>query len=237
MAERPIFIPAKDAPSFVIEVSCNIPWASGFAPVQKKKNIRALHEAGAIKGLTPLLEISTKSDEVAGQHLSAFHLKVRSAIGDIPLECAYQGSKVFERGGPYTDLYEIDARAAKRDPRLQESGKLIRFEFDGHRFPLQPMTVFYDWLYLSATYPHREWLKDRLTNKVSYHGFTDIEFNPKKSVNCQARSCALLVALMEEELLDTAIQSPESFIEIMSKHARPSIGKESEQQLSLRSPA
>lgn len=235
MAERPIFIPAKDAPNFVVEVNCTIPWASGFASVQKKKNIKALHAAGAAKGITPLLEISTKSDEIAGQHLSAFHLKVHSMIGEIPLECAYQGSKVFERGGPYTDLYEIDAREAKRDPRLQKSGKLIRFEFDGEKFPLQPMTVFYDWLYLIATYPHREWLKDRLTNKVSYHGFTDIEFNPKKSVNCQARSCALLVALMEKDLLDTAIQSPEYFIQIMSKHRQPMIGKESGLQLSLKS--
>jgi hypothetical protein len=236
MVERPIFVPAKDAPSFVKEVNCNIPWASGFAPVQKKKNIKALHEAGAIKGLTPLLEISTKSDEVAGQHLSAFHLKVQSEVGEIPLECAYQGSKVFERGGPYTDLFEMDARAAKRDPRLQESGRLIRFEFKGHKFPLQPMTVFYDWLYLTATYPHREWLKDRLTHRVSYHGFTDIEFNPKKSVNCQARSCALLVALMEEGILDDVIQSPESFINIMSKHARPATSNESEPQLLLESP-
>ena len=233
MVERPIFLPAKDAPSFVGEVSFSIPWASGFAPVQKKKNIKALHAAGAANGLSPLLEISTKSDDIAGQHLSAFHLKVHSEVGDIPLECAYQGSKVFERGGPYIDLFDADARVAKRDPRLHDSGRLIRFEFEGHRFPLQPMTVFYDWLYLTAVYPHRQWLKDRLTNRVSYVGFTDIEFNPSKSVNCQARSCALFVALMEKGVLDSAIRSPESFIEIMRAGARARIGKETAQQLSL----
>jgi hypothetical protein len=233
MADRPIFVPAKDAPGFVEEISLNIPWASGFAPVQKKKNIKALHEAAASKGFAPLLEISTKSDVVAGQHLSAFHLRVQSDVGDISLECAFQGSKVFERGGPYTDLYEGDARTAKRDPRLRESGRLIRFEFDGHIFPLQPTTVFYDWLYLTAIYPHRQWLKDRLTDKVNYAGFTDIEFNPSKSINCQARSCALFVALMQKDLLENAIKSPESFIEMMKERSRPQMTKETERQLSL----
>jgi hypothetical protein len=218
MARRPIFIPATDAPGFVKEISLDIPWASGFAAVQKKKNIMALHKVAAIKGFSPLLEVSTKSEEIAGQHLSAFHLKVESEIGQIPLECAFQGSKVFEQGGPYTDLFEIDARAAKRDPRLRESGALVEFEFEGQKFPLSPKTVFYDWLYLNALYPHREWLNDRLTNKITYAGFTDIEFNPAKSINCQARSCALFVALMQNGLLHDAIKSPDSFIKTMKKN-------------------
>jgi hypothetical protein len=233
MAERPIFLPAPDAPGFVSEVSVSIPWASGFAAVQKKKNIRALHAAGATEGLSPLLEISTKSEEIVGRRLSAFYLEVHRDIGDVPLECAYQGSKVFERGGPYVDLFDVDARAAKRDPRLHDSGSLIRFEFEGHKFPLQPMTIFYDWLYLTAIYTHRQWLKNRLTKRVSYVGFTDIEFNPDKSVNCQARSCALFVALTKKGVLDDAIRSPESFIEFMSANTSPQIGKDRAQQLSL----
>ena len=64
------------------------------------------------------------------------------------MECAYQGSKVFERGGPYTDLYSVDVRTAKRDPRLKESGRLTGFLFEGFKFPLEPKTVFYDWLSL-----------------------------------------------------------------------------------------
>ncbi len=233
MAERPIFIPAKGAQGFVREIKLSIPWASGFAPSQKKKNVEALHQAAALKGLSPLLEVSTKSDEVAGRHLSAFHLKIYSDIGEIPLESAYQGSKVFERGGPYTDLYEKDARTAKRDHRLKEFGRIIRFEFEGHEFPLQPMTVFYDWLYLTAIYPHRRWLMDRLTSKAGYVGFTDIEFNPSKSVNCQARSCALFVALSQGGLLDRAIESPDAFVETIKSHAFPRIGQESGRQLSL----
>lgn len=233
MAERPIFVPVESGPTFVREISLEIPWASGFAPVQKKKNIKSLHAAAAKRGFAPLLEVSTKSDVVAGQHLSAFHLKVESKTGPIPLESAYQGSKVFERGGPYTDLYDVDARTAKRDPRLQESGRLIRFEFDGHKFPLSPPTVFYDWLYLTAIYSHREWLKERLTEHEEFAGFTDIEFNPSKSVNCQARSCALFVALIKRKLLDDAIQSPEAFIATMKGDGRSPIAKESETRLAV----
>jgi hypothetical protein len=233
VTERPIFIPARDAPGYVREISFNIPWASGFASVQKKKNIKALHEAAERKGFSPLLEVSTKSDVIAGQHLSAFHLMVQCEQGDIPLECAFQGSKVFERGGPYIDLYEVDARTAKRDPRLQESGRLIRFEFDGRVFPLLPKTVFYDWLYLTAIYPHRLWLRDRLTDKVNYAGFTDIEFNPSKSINCQARSCALFVALMQKDMLESVIKSPEIFIESMKADLPLRINSEVERQLSF----
>jgi hypothetical protein len=219
MAERPIFIPAKDVPGFVKTISFTISWAGGFASTQKQKNIRALHAAAAEAGYSPLLEVSTKSEEKAGRHLSAFHLKVRTRGGDISLESAFQGSKVFEAGGPYTDIYEVDARTAKGDPRLRESGRLIGFEFEDLKFPLEPTTVFYDWLYLNAIFPHRGWLKDRLTGRISYAGFTDIEFNPAKSVNCQARSCALFVALMQNEMLDFAISSPKLFIETMARHS------------------
>jgi hypothetical protein len=216
MAERPIFIPSPNTPELVKEVFCRIVWNPGFAPVQKKKNVKALHQAAAIAGYSPLLEVSTKSDEKLGQHLSAFHLKVHSDhFGDIPLECAFQGSKVFEGGGPYTDLYSAEVRAAKRDPRLQSSGRLVAFKFENFSFPLDPKTVFYDWLYINAIFPHREWL----TRMNRYAGFTDIEFNPERSINCQARSCALFVALMTKNLLEDAVESPEAFIGLISRHS------------------
>jgi hypothetical protein len=233
MAERPIFVPVEIGPNFVREINLEIPWASGFAPVQKRKNIKSLHEAAAKRGFSPLLEISTKSDVTVGQHLSAFHLKVQSRIGPIPLESAYQGSKVFERGGPFTDLYAVDARSAKRDPRLQDSGRLVRFEFGSYVFPLVPQTVFYDWLYLTAIYPHREWLKERLAEREKFVGFTDIEFNPSKSINCQARSCALFIALIKRELYDSALQSPKSFVETMRGSGLAPISKENDFRLAV----
>src|SRR5271154_5521073 len=110
MTERPIFLPSHDGPELVREIYFSLVWNPGFAATQKKKNIKALHDTAARAGYSPLLEISTKSEDKVGQHLSAFHLKVHSdRLGDIPLECAFQGSKLFENGGPYTDLYVQDA--------------------------------------------------------------------------------------------------------------------------------
>jgi hypothetical protein len=215
MAERPIFVPAPDEPELVKEMYLRLKWHPGFAPVQKEKNVQELHAAAAANGYSPVLEVSSKSTGKLGRHLSAFHLRIQSRVGEMPLESAFQGSKVFERGGPFTDLYAVDAREAKRDPRLRNSGQIVAFDFNGVRFPIEPRTAFYDWLYISAIYPHREWLQ-RLNR---YAAFSDIEFNPERSVNCQARSCALFVSLMTKGFLDAAVESPESFIDTLAAHA------------------
>ncbi|MCO5064310.1 MAG: hypothetical protein M9924_07810 [Rhizobiaceae bacterium] len=227
MAERPIFVPSSEDRGYVRRLDFDIPWAGGFAEVQKKKNIRSLHDAAKKAGYSPLLEVSSKSDEIAGRHLSAFHLRVMTHVGDMPLENAFQGSKVFEHGGPYTDLYDVDPREAKRDPRLRGSGALIGFRFEGFDFPLNPTTVFYDWLYLNAIFPHRLWLKNRIDGEVKYDGFTDISFNPSKSINCQAKSCALFVVLMREDKLERYLETPETFIAAMAAHSNPPVEHQS----------
>ncbi len=218
MAERPIFVPTTEEDGYVKRVDLEIAWAGGFADVQKKKNIRSLHDAAKRAGYSPLLEVSSKSDEIAGRHLSAFHLRVSLGDRDMPLENAFQGSKVFENGGPYKDLFEVDPREAKRDPRLRSSGALKGFKFDGFEFPLKPTTVFYDWLYLNSIFPHRQWLKNRVDGEKRYEGFSDIEFNPSKSINCQAKSCALFVSLMREDKLDNYLETPSKFIAAMAAH-------------------
>ena len=54
-------------------------------------------------------------------------------------------------------------------------------------FRLETRTFFYDWLYVSALAGHPE-----LVNELEHRAaFTDIEFNPKRSINCQAHSVAL----------------------------------------------
>ncbi|MBV5310656.1 DarT1-associated NADAR antitoxin family protein [Chromatium okenii] len=212
MATRPVFIPRTDNARLVDEISVDFQWSPGFAPVQKKKNIRALHEAAYHLGYENLLEVSTKSEEKIGVHLSAFNLRVLvPEIGDIPLENAYQGSKVFLRGGPFNDLYKTNPREAKKDPRLKGSGPLSSFRFDGELWTLEPKTAFYDWLYIRSIYPHREYL-ERLCH---FGGFTDIEFNPSKSLNCQARSCAIFVSLMKKGILSEAVENRETFISIL----------------------
>lgn len=216
MAERPVFAPSLSGTRLVEEVPISFTWHPGMAPSQKKKNVTALHNAAHMRGFSYLLEVSSKSDREIGRKLSAFHQKIRLKNGRmISLENAFQGSKVFENGGPYTDLYDVEPRDAKRDMRLKESGKLLHFEFEGEIFPLYPKSVFYDWLYIRAILPQREWLK-RLS-KVD--GFTDIEFNPEKSVNCQARSCAYFVALERRGELDDAISGFNKFMEMQKEAA------------------
>ena len=119
-------------------------------------------------------------------------------------------------GGPFTDLYrkgEKEIGEAKRDPRLKGSGALIGFRFEGFDFPLEPKTVFYDWLYCSFLSGYRDWA----VKLYDYAGFTDIEFNPHRSINCQARSAALFLSLMKRGQLDEALQSPADFIRVLSK--------------------
>jgi hypothetical protein len=227
MAERPIFISTPDSDDLVKEIFFQIHWHSGFARVQKDRNVEALHAAAALDGYRDLLEISTKSKSERGRHLSAFHMTADTkAYGTIKLELAFQGSKVFEHGGPFTDLYrkgEKEIGEAKRDPRLQNSGNLIGFRFEGFDFPLEPKTVFYDWLYITFLKNFWDWAP----KLYAYGGFTDVEFNPHRSINCQARSCALFLSLMRRNLLDKAVESPQAFIALLSDFDyRPQLRRE-----------
>jgi Family of unknown function (DUF6977) len=224
MAERPVFVSATESGKLVCEIFFEIKWHPGFAVSQKEKNIQELHAAAEKRGFRHLLEISSKSKNERGQHLSAFHMKVKMPDGrEIPMECAFQGSKVFERGGPFTDLYWMEPRDAKRDPRLKESGSLTGFKFADFCWPLEPKTAFYDWLYVTFLKDWREWAE----KLYSYGGFTDIEFNPHRSINCQARSCALFLTLMKRNLLDDAIKSPQDFITtLLSFDYRPQLRAE-----------
>jgi hypothetical protein len=216
MAERPVFVPSTSGSLLVDEIFISFKWHPGLAASQKKKNVLELHQvAASTYGLSPLLEISSKSDIKVGRNLSAFHLKIQFHGRETTVECLYQGSKVFDNGGPFEDLYWVGSKEAKRDERLRQSGRLVGFSLDGKRYPTSPPTVFYDWLYFSALYPHREWLQKR----EEWAGFTDIEFNPERSWNCQARSFAAFVSLQRRGMLDEAIASFERFYDIMRSAA------------------
>ena len=195
MAKRPVFV--VESAGRVAEVNVEFKWHPGMSAAQKRRSVASLHQAARNKGLHTVLEVSTKSDEMIGRSLSALNLEISlSSLGKLSVECAFQGSKVFKGGGPFVDMYHMDAVAIKRDSRLRESGALLKFDLKGDVWPLEPKTVFYDWLYLLALIQNSK-LSDQLS---SYSGFTDIEFNPKKSFNTQARSCALFVALKRSRI-------------------------------------
>lgn len=207
MAFRPVFIPQYNGPFLVEERSFEIPWAPGFSPTQKKKNIIALHREAQTHGLERILEISSKSDNKVGQRLSAFSLKIEVDSVKYSLESVYQGSKVFEHGGPFTHLFSLSPRDAKRFIRHTESGNLTGFKFGGKIYPLSPKNAFYDWLYIRSLLEHADWIK----KNVLYEAFTDIEFNPNKQVNCQARAFAEYLSLLGRNKLPEAARDFDHF--------------------------
>lgn len=214
MATRPVFVSEITKDSFINEVNVEFQWFPGMAVTQKQKSIRSLHNSADNQGLSPILEISSKSENPLGVKLSAFNLKLR-IFEDISttVETAYQGSKVFKDGGPFIDLYYKNSREAKKDERLFESGNLIGFELEGVRWGLHPETSFYDWLYINALTQNEE-LSEEI---IRYKSFTDIEYNPKKQVSCQARSAAYFVSLYKLNLLNDFLKSKEDFLRLYKK--------------------
>ena len=212
MATRPIFI-VSDTGKFVKEVGIEFKWFPGLSVTQKQKSIEAMHTAAnkQFKNIK-ILEISSKSKSELGINLSAFNLTFTTMKFNkcYSVETAFQSSKVFEFGGPYSDLLDKTSREAKKDHRLKISGRLISFKFFGTEWPLEPKTIFYDWLYINALVKNQE-LSSHI---LAYDAFTDIEFNPDKSLNCQARSAAIYVSLCRRGLLDNALASKDDFIRI-----------------------
>lgn len=189
MAQRPIFIPSST--HLFEEKNVEFTWVPGMAMVQKQKNIQALHEAGKKAEIHSILEVSSKSANPLGVQLSAFNLTL--TVNTVPrtIENIFQSSKVFEKAGPFEDLLYTTPREAKQDERLSTSGGLIGFRWLGIDYPREPKTIFYDWIYISALLEH----KTLSQTIMQYEGFTDIEFNPEKSINCQARATAVFVSL------------------------------------------
>ena len=200
MATRPIFF-ATDSPPFSGDTLLEFTWHPGFAVSQKQKSINELHQAAVSQGVCENpLEISSKSELALGRNLSAFNLKTRLRNGrQVSVENMYQSSKVFQVGGPYRDLLFVSPKEAKQDPRLKESGNVVGFQWrPDSLWPLEPKSLFYDWVYLKTLEQNLE-LAEQLQD---FDGFTDIEFNPAKSFNCQARACALWLGLKQADLLE-----------------------------------
>lgn len=155
-----------------------------------------------------MLEASSASPSFLGRGLSAFNLKCRSfSEKPISVECLFQAGKVFENGGPYKDLLNKQSWQAKKDARLRSSGALVAFDLCGERYPLEPKTFFYNWLYINALIDNPE-LADEV---VKYDAFSDIFFTPGRQINCQAEALAVYVGLTRAGLLETALENVESF--------------------------
>lgn len=215
MACRPVFLPVTDGLGLIREVEQEFKWVPGMAASRKRKNVDSLHEAYVREYPdNKILEVSSFSREALGVSLSAFNLMLEIEGLKSPVECFFQGSKVFSSGGPYCDLYRKPPKEAKRDSRIRDGGKLVGFSLFEQTWSLSPKTIFYDWLYLNAL-RQNEGLSSQLIN---FNAFTDIAFNPKKSLNCQARSVALFVGMTRRGIFEEAMENRDSFLKFFRIH-------------------
>ena len=209
MAKRIVFLPTIAPESLLFrEVLVDFDWIPGMAISQARKSVTNLHSAILEQlGIKNVLEISTRSLTDLGIKLSAFNLQVSVDDYQTSVETVYQSSKVFKNGGPYLDLLLGPSMAAKQDERLKNSGQLLGFEFEALAWPLRTSPNFYDFLYIKGLLNFEA--RKELTK---FEAFTDIAFSQitldykeKKSYNCQARSAAIYVSLLnrieESEML------------------------------------
>lgn len=217
--ERPIFISdvseKGQVNGLVEEIPIKFDSVTGQNITRKQINIRSIHDAAKVRGYAPILEISTSSEDPLGKGLSAFVLTTDiHGIGQRPVECAYQGSKVYKGGKSFPEFYSTAPIHIKSRLREIDTGPLEGYRFNGMVFPMTPKSVFYDWLYINAILPRRQQLEAEF-NK--YAGFSDIAFGAS-SVACQARSCALFLSLIKLGLLDDAVKTHDAFIETMKRY-------------------
>jgi len=211
MAERPIFVPKEN---YVEIIDVPFQWHPGFSPIQKQKSINSLHASAKKIGLNTTLEVSTKSEVLVGRSLSAFNLNFELDSFQSTVESIYQGSKKFENGGPYQDIYKNKSLEAKKDLRLKSSGDIVGFVFKKEEWPLSPLKGFYSWVYMKALAQRKNLIFEKIRN---FDSFTDIEFNPKKSINCQAFCVACFIVLMKKNNLDEVLNDKKNFLKTISQ--------------------
>lgn len=219
MANRPYFQIGNGIDNFYEENTCDFKFYTGFALSQKQKSVKSFHEEILKKyPNAKILEVSRRSENPIGVSLSAFNLQYYNTDGKkYPVECVFQSSKVFSNGKQYVDLLNKTAREAKTDERLKTSGTLTKFSLNNEDWELEPKTYFYDYIYLSALNKNKK-LCEQL---MEFDVFTDIEFNPQKSFNCQARSVAIAVTLLKNNLLDKFLNDKNLFKTVYNLKTQP----------------
>ncbi len=186
MVSRPVFVPSIKRGSLYEWVPIEFEWFPGFSVSQKQKSVASLHAQARKQGIYPVLEVSTKSPLEVGRRLSAFSLKLQVNGEMYFLESVYQSSKVFSISGQHSEIMSLNPYEAKKRVRQLGQGEVVAFRCFGRDFSNEPKNAFYDWLYVRAIFPHRDWVHKNL----DFFGYSDIEFNPNKSINCQARAVA-----------------------------------------------
>jgi len=219
MAERSVFVSRSYYPFFE-EIVVELDWFGGFAMSQKRKNEIGLHQ----NFLTAypehkVLEISSSSLHSLGAKLSAMNLSKRTSRGLTSVESAFQSSRIYGEGddltGPFPEYLFLPGRECKKLVK-EHAGKRIshKYSFDGMTFyaPEHHISQFYDFIYLNALLEEENRAVTEQLLQGGYTAFTDLA---TRSLNCQARSCAIFVglALAQVGLLD-AVRDRISYLEL-----------------------
>ena len=202
MADKMVFI--SDGINPYYEQIVNYTFVPGFAPSQRKKNVANLNASLLAKYPTlRVLEVSTKSDNELGKQLSAFNLKLDGHY----VETIFQSSKVFEGDIQYDFLIDKKPLESKRFIQNAPVRNIIKFRYGGIEYPIYPKSLFYDFIFVKALHQN----PDISIKLKDYDIFTDIEFNYKKSINCQARACAIYSYLLKIGKVDEYISNIGTF--------------------------
>ena len=215
MANR--FVYYVDPKNYIYKkIDISFKWYPGFSKEQKQKSIEDLHFQFLKENITDqILEVSSKSVKVIGVKSSAFNLKISTMNGNVfSVEQLFQSSKVYQKAGNQNYLLEkgYNAKEMKQKIRkIDNHDQMTKYSSFGHDLPLEPKNLFYNWLYVNALYRN----PDIASEILKYEAFTDIEFNPKRSFNCQAEACAIYVSLFKREYLQKALKSVDNFKKIV----------------------
>lgn len=216
MAQRPAFsLAPADSSRHPVQVAYyDFDWSPGMSAAQKRKNVAALHASirERILGAKPL-EVSSKSTLPIGIALSAFNLAVVKNGQPFRVESLYQGSKVFRDGsGPFHDLYAQSPKAVRAAIKPHASSPLVHFAWGRTHWPLEPKLAFYTWLYCTALHHvQNRPLADKLLREEFTH-FTDIEYNPGRTLNSQSFAVAYYLHLVRTAQADAVLVDRDTFL-------------------------
>lgn len=224
MAVRKIYLSLPEYP-YAKEVSVTFPWSNG----SKHQNIQAVLDTfHDVYPDVPALEVSLASSQPEGVHAAAMKLPFHLAASgqDVPVGIVYEAAKVFENGGPYTELLQCSRQKVQKDARLQQSGKCIGYRLEDTEYPTEPHPyAFFNWLYGCALRQNPEKAEDIL----KFGAFSDLELgSTKKDRNSPARAAAVYAGLAAAGKLD-CLDSYEAFVaETCVEPASPAPEKELE---------
>ena len=231
MAKRLLFRPSNEFNEYVKETEIDFEWKSPYTYGKEatQRNLERLHSE--IVNLCnidydDILEVSGACSLGLGKNLSAFNLGIEDKNhkgmykkNKYTVESLYQGSKVFEDGGPHHELYTYASSAAKYKIREKQCGGIIGFNYHGIEYPSEPKDAFYNWLYCTilCNESNKGLINSLINRKIEFFGFTDIFFNHKQQIACQARAIAIFMGMIKRGYSINKITDFNKHVEIRNR--------------------